>query len=100
VKAELVISKELVKEIASEVAEHLKPMLSSNGKHEIKDKLLTPDELAKLLTVKKPQIYAWVNESKYTEDGIPFLKAGKFLRFSQGAVFKWMQKHKNTVEDW
>jgi excisionase family DNA binding protein len=98
-KAELILPPELVEEIAAKVIEKLKPLISSNGK-ETEDKLLTPEELAKLLKIKKPQIYAWVNESKYTDNGIPFLKAGKFLRFSQIAVLKWMQKHKKAVEDW
>jgi len=86
--------------IVDRVIEKLKPILSGNGKQAVEDKLLTPEEVAKFLKVKKPQIYAWVNESKYSDDGIPFLKAGKFLRFSQKAVLKWMQKHKKTVEDW
>lgn len=86
--------------IAQKVVELIKPLITGNGKHKDGDKLLTPEELTKLLKVKKAQIYAWVNESKYSDDGIPFLKAGKFLRFSQNAVLKWMQKHKKTVEDW
>ena len=89
-----------IESIADRVIEKLKPLLSCNGNKAVEDKLLTPEEVAKLLKVKKPQIYAWVNESKYIDDGIPFLKAGKFLRFSQKAVLKWMQKHKKTVEDW
>jgi excisionase family DNA binding protein len=94
-KAELTLPTELVDQIADKVIEKIKPIIAGNGNHGVEDQLLTPEELVKLIKVKKPQIYAWVNESKYTDDGIPFLKAGKFLRFSQKAVLKWMQKHKN-----
>jgi len=89
-----------IEAIADTVIERLKPLLAGNGKHEVEDRLLTPEELSGILKVKKSQIYAWVNESKYSDDGIPFLKAGKFLRFSQKALLKWMHKHKKTVEDW
>ena len=99
-KAELTLPQELIDEIANKIIEKLTPRLAGNGKAESIDNLLTPDELAKFLKVKKPQIYAWVNESKYTDNGIPFFKAGKFLRFSQNNVIKWMKKHKNTVEEW
>jgi excisionase family DNA binding protein len=92
-KAELTLPPELVEEIADKVTERLKPILASNGKHEAEDRLLTPDDLARLLKVKKPQIYAWVYESKYSDDGIPFYKAGKFLRFSEKAILEWMRKH-------
>lgn len=74
-------------------------MIAGNDSKE-EDRLLTPEELAKFLNIKKAQVYAWVNESKYIKDGIPFLKAGKFLRFSEKAVLKWMQKHGKTVERW
>jgi excisionase family DNA binding protein len=89
-----------IQSIAQAVTEMIRPLLSANGRDKAEDVLLTPDETARLLSVKKPQIYAWVNESKFSDNGIPFLKAGKFLRFSKKDVLKWMQKHKKTVEDW
>lgn len=92
-KVESELSQEDRQAIAWEVLELLKPLIHGNG-HEPEDKLLTPEALADLLNVKKAQIYAWVNESKYTNGGIPFLKAGKFLRFSQQAVLQWMQQGK------
>jgi excisionase family DNA binding protein len=94
-KAELNIeTQELAKEIVERLFERIKPFLSANGSREAKDVLLTPDELAQLLKVKKSQIYALVNESKYSDDGIPFLKAGKFLRFPQREIFEWMKSIK------
>jgi excisionase family DNA binding protein len=56
------------------------------------DDLLTVEELSNLIKVKPRQIYAWVNESKYIEGGMPFLKAGKFLRFSPDDVLEWMRR--------
>lgn len=85
---------EEIETIAQRVASLLRPVLAGNGEKETEDKLLTPDQIADLLNVKKPQIYAWVQESKYNDDGIPFLKAGKFLRFSQKAVLQWMENHR------
>ena len=88
-----------IENIALRVVEMLKPLLSTS-RDKAEDVLLTPDETARLLSVKKPQIYAWVNESKFSDNGIPFLKAGKFLRFSKKNILNWMQKHKKTVEAW
>ena len=96
-KAELDLPKELVESIANEVIEKLKPILH-NAFLEGEEKILTIEELTDFLKVKKPQIYAWVYESKHTEDGIPFMKAGKFLRFSKRAVIEWMKRYKKLVE--
>jgi excisionase family DNA binding protein len=93
-KVEVELSQADRQAIAREVLELLKPLLNGNGR-EPEDKLLTPEELAELLNVKKAQIYAWVGESRYSDDGIPFMKAGKFLRFSRKAVFTWMDQEKS-----
>jgi excisionase family DNA binding protein len=88
-KAELVFPTELIDQIAISIIEKLNPLIMEKFKLE-EDRILTPEEVSDLLKVKKAQIYAWVNESKYIENGIPFLKAGKFLRFSQKEIVKWM----------
>ncbi len=91
------LEKDDIKAIVDEVLEGINRMLAENTGH-IEDELLTPDEVATLLKVKKPQIYAWVNESKYTEEGIPFNKAGKFLRFSKKEVLEWTEKHGKGID--
>jgi excisionase family DNA binding protein len=88
------LENEDIQAIADQIIEKLMPVLSKNGKRELEDDILTPDEVASLLRVKKAQIYSWVAESKFTEDGMPYQKAGKFLRFSRNDVLKWTQRHK------
>ncbi len=99
-----VLEPEDIQAITDMVAEKLIPIIANNGNGKANDELLTPNELAEFLKIKKSQLYSWVNESKYRDDGIPFMKAGKFLRFSKTQVFKWMLnngKHEiNSVEDW
>jgi excisionase family DNA binding protein len=63
-----------------------------------KDEVITIEEIAQFLKVKKAQIYAWVNESKYSDSGIPFLKAGKFLRFSKREVLGWMKRNQEASQ--
>jgi hypothetical protein len=76
--------------VAEKVIDRLKPLLP--GQETGLDDLVTLEELADLLKVKPRQIYAWVNESKYTDDGIPYQKVGKkFLRFSRRAILEWTQ---------
>lgn len=91
-----------IETIVKEVIEAIKPLLGYNGKEEDdgNDHVLTPDELAEFLKVKKSQIYAWVNESKHTDGGIPFMKPGKFLRFSKKEILVWAKKRGRSVEDW
>lgn len=49
------------------------------------EKLLTIDELAKALSVKKSTIYQWVHLGF-----IPHIKVGKLLRFKEGSIQKWL----------
>lgn len=51
------------------------------------DKLLTPQEIADLLGVKKSTIYSWTHQGF-----IPFVKAGRLLRFRQSEVISWVAK--------
>jgi excisionase family DNA binding protein len=82
--------------LAGLLAERLLPVFKEMARVEAdkEDRWLTPDQLATLLSVKKAQVYAWVNESKNSKDGIPFLKSGKFLRFSEKEVLQWMRNGK------
>jgi len=49
------------------------------------EKLLTIDELAKVLSVKKSTIYQWVHLGL-----IPHVKVGRLLRFKEGSIQKWL----------
>jgi len=49
--------------------------------------LLTVDEVASLLKVARSTIY------RYKEEGLPYFKIGKSLRFSTEQVMKWVRAH-------
>ena len=49
------------------------------------DKLLTIDELAEVLSVKKSTIYQWVHLGL-----IPHIKVGRLLRFREEDIQKWL----------
>ena len=49
------------------------------------EKLLTIDELAKVMSVKKSTIYQWVHLGL-----IPHIKVGRLLRFKEGNIEKWL----------
>jgi predicted DNA-binding transcriptional regulator AlpA len=57
VKAELTLPPELVKEIAKEVIELLKPMLSGNGKHEADDRWFNVRQLSEYIGMSPQWIY-------------------------------------------
>ena len=90
-KAELTLPSELVDSIADRVIEKLRPLLSGNGKDEIEDTLMTIEETAQFLKTSKGQIYQWTNNSAHGLNDVPFLKAGRLLRFSKKAILKWLE---------
>jgi len=51
------------------------------------NKLLTPQEVADLLSVRKSTIYQWTHQGY-----IPHVKLGKFVRFNQDKVMEWVEK--------
>jgi excisionase family DNA binding protein len=53
----------------------------------IPDEILTLEEAASFLKVKKRTIYHLVELR-----AIPFLKVGRLLRFSRSALLRWMQE--------
>jgi excisionase family DNA binding protein len=50
-------------------------------------RLLTPDEVADLLGVKKSTIYQWTRQGF-----IPHVKLGRCLRFREARVLEWVEK--------
>jgi excisionase family DNA binding protein len=51
------------------------------------DALLTPRQIAEILSVKPATIYQWTH-SQY----IPHIKLGKFVRFREADIEKWLEK--------
>ena len=49
------------------------------------DKLLTIDELAVVLSVKKSTIYQWIHLRL-----IPYMKVGRFVRFREKDIQRWL----------
>jgi excisionase family DNA binding protein len=51
------------------------------------DKLLTPQEMARVLGVQPSTIYQWTHQGF-----IPHVKLGKFVRFKEGDVMNWVEE--------
>jgi excisionase family DNA binding protein len=51
------------------------------------DHLLTPEQIAELLGVKVSTIYQWTHQ-----EYIPHIKLGRFVRFRQAEIEKWLDK--------
>jgi len=51
------------------------------------NKLLTPQEVADLLSVRKSTIYQWTHQGF-----IPHVKLGKIVRFKEDKVMEWVEK--------
>lgn len=52
------------------------------------DKLLTPEEVCAMLRIKKQRLYEWVHYNR-----IPYMKAGRFLRFSKEQIEAWLREN-------
>lgn len=86
-KAELTLPSELVKEIAKEVVELLKPVLSGNNKYEAEDVIFDVQGLTEYLNVTKK----WIYEQTHLKT-IPYLKiSNKQLRFKKKDIDKWLE---------
>ncbi|PKK82035.1 MAG: hypothetical protein CVT49_15735 [candidate division Zixibacteria bacterium HGW-Zixibacteria-1] len=58
------------------------------------EKLLTPQEIAEVLGVQPSTIYQWTHQGF-----IPHVKIGKFVRFKEKDVEKWVEKKANNGRD-
>jgi excisionase family DNA binding protein len=54
------------------------------------ERLLTPDQLAEKLHVRKSWVYSRSRE--IDPNAIPRVKVGKYLRFPERQVMKWLQR--------
>lgn len=76
-----------IEAIANRVTEILKPMLANKAKHDDKDSLLNVAQLAAYLNVSKAWVYDQIRNNE-----IPHSKLGKYLRFRQQEIDKWIEK--------
>ena len=51
------------------------------------EKLLTPEEISRILNVKLSTIYKWTHMGT-----IPFIKMGKLIRFKEEDIKEWVEK--------
>lgn len=91
-KAELTLPPELVKEIAKEVIDLLKPLLSGNGKHETEDKIFDKKGLSEYLKLSQSAINKLIVNKQ-----IPYFKIqpgqSGGVRFHRRDIDKWISRH-------
>ena len=56
------------------------------------DELMTPEEVCTLLRIKKQRLYEWVHFKQ-----IPYVKVGRFLRFSSEALRQWLAANSSGI---
>jgi excisionase family DNA binding protein len=65
----------------------LKMLTQQSAANIPEDELLTMEEACAFMKVKRRTLYYHVER-----DSIPFLKAGRLIRFSRRALLDWMQR--------
>jgi len=86
-KAELLLARELVDQIADKVIEKLKPIIPVDGKI-VGETIYTPETLAEYLQVDTSWVYRQVSEKN-----IPYFKNGKYVRFRKSSIDRWISSH-------
>ncbi len=64
------------------------------SQHELLQPLLTIRQVARMLGVSRPTVYAMMER-----EGLPYLKIGKTLRFSPSSVHEWLAEYKQVREE-
>ena len=82
----LTLEAEDIAAIADTLIERLRPVLAMQARPE-PDRILDVKDLAGYLNVEISWIYKQVSYK-----AIPFFKAGKYTRFKQSAIDKWVDK--------
>ncbi len=77
-----------IEAIAGKVIEKLRPLISSNGKHDREDVIFDVPGLAKYLHVSRKWIY---ERTQFKE--IPHQKVKGLLRFRKKDIDKWLNSH-------
>lgn len=95
-QANLTLPPELVKAIASEVVELIRPMLSGNGKHEGQDKVFDKKALAEYLHISSSTISKMIVNKQ-----IPYFKIqpgqSGGVRFYKRDIDKWIARNTTPV---
>jgi excisionase family DNA binding protein len=75
------------------------PVRVKGGSNEtvVRDKLLTPDEVAVLMDVKMSWVMDHVTR---VEPIIPHIRLGKMIRFKREAVLAWLDSYSTTKPTW
>ena len=58
------------------------------------EKLLTVEEVALLLAVPR----TWIYRSVRLGNGVPFLRVGRYLRFEESQVRRWIERQRVGTE--
>lgn len=72
-----------IKEVIDKMSSNVYPILEDRKL----DRLLTVEEMCRLLNVKKSFIYTLTHEKK-----IPYIKIRKFIRFRESEINKWLEE--------
>ncbi len=83
-EARLILDSETLNQLAKELAEAIRPILTGGTL----SSLMTIDELADFLKVEKGWIY---DRTRNKQDGIPHMKVGKYVRFNLNEVLDWLK---------
>ena len=59
------------------------------------EKLLKPEELTELLGIELSTLYSWTHLKR-----IPYIKAGKLVRFRESDVLAWLETQTITPKGW
>jgi excisionase family DNA binding protein len=59
---------------------------------DLREDLLTPEEVCAILRIKKQRLYEWVHYSK-----VPYIKVGRFLRFSRSRLLSWIESNSYDI---
>lgn len=90
-----ILEPEDIQAIACEVVKSICPLIDAIT-DQANDDLMTVSEAATFLKVSKEQIYQWVSNSRHGLGSMPYMKAGKQLRFSKTDLIAWMQSGQHS----
>ncbi|GAB5047512.1 helix-turn-helix domain-containing protein [Thermodesulfovibrio sp. TK110] len=82
---ELTFKEEEIKALAKEIVKELIPLLKSQSKD---DEILDFNQACEFLKCKKTWLY-----SKVSNNEIPYIKTGKYLKFRKSELSKWLEKN-------
>lgn len=81
-----------INELQTVIIDCVNSCLKYNKQEPAKDKLLTVQEVAKLLKLAPPTIYA-----KVSDNTLPFMKQGKRLYFLESDIIEYLKQSRNKT---